>query len=52
MYNFSMATGITLLNKAAFSAMTLAPSGWKVQVHNLVHLSNNERRWNGMSPQK
>jgi hypothetical protein len=24
-------------------------SGWGVQVHNLVHLSNNGRGWNGMS---
>jgi len=43
-----MAMGITLLNRVALSAMTLAT----VQVHNLVHLNNNGRGWNGMFPKK
>ncbi len=30
----------------------LSPSGWRIQVHNLVYLSNNGRGWNGMSPKK
>jgi len=51
MNKFSMAMGITLLNKAAFYNDP-NPSGWGVQVHNLVHLSNNGRGWNGMSPKK
>jgi hypothetical protein len=28
------------------------PSGWGIQVYNLVYLSNNGKRWNGMSPKK
>jgi len=51
MDKFSMAMGITLLNKTAlYDGPSL--SGWGVQVHNLDHLSNNGRWWNGMSPKK
>jgi hypothetical protein len=51
MDKFSMAMGITLLNRKALYD-GLNPSGWGLQVHNLVHLSNNGRGWNGMSPKK
>jgi hypothetical protein len=50
MDKFSMAMGITLLNRTTLSAMTLAEVAGD-QVHNLVHFSNNGR-WNGMSPKK
>jgi hypothetical protein len=54
MYKFSMAMGITLLNRIALSAMTLAQVAgeWEVQVHNMVHLNNNGRGWNGMFHKK
>ncbi len=43
-----------LQRQAAHSGhcMATGPSGWKVQVHNLVHLNNNGKGWNGMFSKK
>jgi len=48
MDRFSMAMGITFLNRATFSAMTLTQMARESK--STVHLSNNGRGWNGMSP--
>jgi hypothetical protein len=50
MEKFSMAMGITLLNRAALFAMTLAQMARESK--STTCLSNNGRGWNQMSPKK
>jgi hypothetical protein len=52
MDKFSMAMGITLLNRTALSVMSIAQVARESKSTTLVHLSSNGRGWNGMFPKK